>query len=521
VRDLLVALLYPEGLLRALNARRDADNPDPCRAVLTLQLGSGVYRIGADLEGQRLALARFDSESDRFARIAGDGEAAAQKLRELGRPDRSVLETLAFLGFEGPSPFREGTELDAPTPVEPVDLPRRVSQAPPLPQPDRNPALLQLEREEKRLEEEIEKFAALMESGEDLEVLIERYRVLREECARDLDAVERTRESLLADRARLQSVPPAQAPWIWTGLALGVSGALAGSFVQPWIALLGILGLGVATTAFTIARSARRRLGRLDARLAALRVRERALERRFEESAAPVRTPLVALELGSIEELEDAVRRMRELTGRLEQVRSEIETARRDLSSEPGAAPTAPPAAIDEVPPPAAEPATASVPHDEETPAEPVSGPDRAIVRLLESAADWTGRAVEDLRAELGACLPLYLRAVSGGRLRDMVPIGAQVWGVIREEGTAVPRTALSETERRHADVAFHLALLERVAPARRLVLIVGPSVGEAGDDPAGLGRALARVAHVAQVIQLAEVDVPWRQFAAQSHRLG
>jgi hypothetical protein len=517
VRDLLLALLYPEAAFEGLKARRDSEAGEASRAVLTLQLGTKVYRIGADLDGQRIALARFDPKDEKFSRICADGESADRQLRALGRPDRSLLETLQFLGLDHSSPPRLDPEGP---PARGVPSVEQETPSPPRAEVEPPQARLALEREEEQLVAELGKLSALSQSEEDLEVAIERYRALREECTRDLESVERTRESLLGGRARIQRVPARQTPWIRVGLGLGVSGALAGYFADPLAYGLGILGGGVALNSTFLFRGARRRLGRLDARLAALRVREATLERRFEENAEPVRTLLVALGMGGVDQLEEAVRRGRELTARLAAVRSELGEAR-EGSSEGEATSSAPdPPVPDEViaPPPLEEVRSPQADPEATIPdSDPLDeGP---IPRLLQLAAAWSGAAVGDLRTQLQACLPLYLRAVSDGRLREMMPIGGRVWGVVRGEGSAVPREALSEAERRQADVAFQLALLERIAPAGRLPLIVGPSAAQIG-NPAGLARALARLARVVQVVQFAESDVPWSQFAAQAHPL-
>jgi hypothetical protein len=376
--------------------------------------------------------------------------------------------------------------------------------------------ILELEREEKRLEGEMRKYAVLTEAEEDLELRIEQYRALREDCTRQLTALDQTRQSLLSERIRLLRVPSLQVPWVAIGLALGAAGALASHFVEPWMGLLGVAGVAMAAVAGLLARRARRRLRRLEARIAALRVRERTLERRFEESASPVRTPLVALELEGVDELADALRLMRVVSTRLDEVRRNLEEARLALAEPPAGmhseevspreSPTGGPEAF--------EPSGESTLTPQTRPLLEGDGPES----MLGAATRWSGREAAELRAELRPILPLYLRAVSGGRLRDMVAVGAELWGIVREEGGAVPVHVLPEQDKLQVNVAFHLALLERLSFTHRLPLIVGLAAAEAClEDRSGLARALARLSRVIQVVQLAETAEPWEEFAARS----
>ncbi|MEE8558181.1 MAG: hypothetical protein V3T14_09885 [Myxococcota bacterium] len=506
LRELMLALLYPEEALGALSARRHSE-AERCRAVLTLQLGADVYRVGADLDWKRLVLARFDSKADRFNRVAIEPEEASQKLRELGRPDRPITEALGFLTPSGaPSrapgllrPAEAGSsppEVSTADPIEPPTL-----AVLPTPRSDGSPLRVELEREKAEVEGEIEQYGAIAESEEDLDLLIQRYRALREDCENDLTILDRTRDELLEERGRRERVPGTQVPWIWLGMTLGASGASAGYYFDPAIGLIGLLGIGVSATAFTIARRAQRWVGRIDARIAALRVRERAVEQRFEESAGPVRRAVVALKLDSVDELERAVTRMRELSGRL----AEVERA----LTAPSPQPVRPPEPIPVMP--TAAPAPRRLWTGRHL-------PDDGLADLFLAAASFSGRDLDELRTEVRACLPLYLRALTGGQLRDLVPIGGDLWGAVREEGAAVPTDALTDGEGVQVRVALHLALLERLAPTGRLPLLVSPT--ESTGEFSGLARALSRLARSIQVIQLAESESPWASFAGQVNRI-
>jgi hypothetical protein len=535
LKDVILALLYPEEVLGELAARRAPKVSEAARAVLRVQVGSEVYQIGADVDAQRMALARFDPEANRFARLTTQPAEAGEKLRELGRPDRGVVEILGLLGVDGSArlpdapPAKRSADSGEvqPTPPEPGASESGDSSPQPnhaerqsLEASDPRERILELEREEKRLEAEMRKYAVLTEVEEDLELRIEQYRALREDCTRQLTALDQTRQSLLSERIRLLRVPSLQVPWVAIGLALGAAGALASHFVEPWLGLLGVAGVAMAAVAGLLTRRARRRLRRLEARIAALRVRERTLERRFEESASPVRTPLVALELEGVDELVDALRLMRGLGTRLDEVRRNLEGARLALAEQP-AATRSEEVSTRESPmgePEAAEPSEESTLTPQTRPVLGGDGPES----MLEAATRWSGRQAAELRAELRPILPLYLRAVSGGRLRDMVAVGAELWGVVREEGGAVPVHVLPEQDKLQANMAFHLALLERLSFTHRLPLIVGLAAADAClEERSGLARALARLGRVIQVVQLAETAEPWEEFAAQSLPLG
>jgi hypothetical protein len=550
LQNALLGLLYPEQALEDLVGRPDPDGSDGARAVLRVQLGSEVYQVGADLSGRRLGLAQFNPASNRFQRITTDPAEADQRLRELGRPERALVEALGLLTFPNAPEVPAASEpaWDDATPIAPVAAPRGPSerglagpetmarveppeqssggeQGEPSSRDLAGPQgkVLELEREEKHLESELRKYSVLAEADEDLELRIEQYRALREDCTRQLTALDQTRQSLLSERIQLQRVPSVRAPWIWAGMALGVIGGLAALLVEPLAGALGLIGLAVAGVAFGIGRRARRRLGRLEARIAALRVRERTLERRFEESAAPVRTPLVALELEGVDELADVLRLMRNVGSRLEEVRRELEEARQASKEIPPLGPTESlPAGEPEAPSEGSESlpwARPSAPPEPPRPSQPptVGGGPEA---LLDAAARLAERSAAELWTEARPCLPLYLRAISGGHLREMVALGSDVWGVVREERGAVPIHALAPSDQRQVSVALQLALRERLAADSQLPLIVGPGAETFEGDPSGLGRALARLARVVQIVQLAETSEPWDSHATQVHRL-
>ena len=280
VADVLLALLDPEHAIERLLPLRDPDSDIASRLALTLQLGPGVYRIAVDLDDRKLVLARHDPEDDRFVRVARAPDAARQILAAEGSPDSTTLQTLAHFSLQPPE---ELPIAEAPLETEPA----RVDQ---------------LAAELSEIEEAVRVYAPLVQSDESWRERIAHYRTAREECDRDLETLDRTRHELEEERARLRGGRPTRTPWFWLGGALVAYGIAAGLFVDPLVSLLAVVGLVLVMATSAGTGSRRRRLGRLEARVSALNMRERTVEKRFELEAKPVRTLLVALDLGHIDD---------------------------------------------------------------------------------------------------------------------------------------------------------------------------------------------------------------------------
>jgi hypothetical protein len=449
VADALLSLLDPERALERLGSERDPGTDDPARVAITLQLSEGIYRVAADLVTQKLVLARFDAEENRFVRVARAPDAARQILGAEGAPDSEVLETLAVLTLElTDDPEEEAAPVVLETP--PTD---------------------HLERELREIEETLRPYAPLVESDEEWTGRIERYRAARAEGDRDLATIEQTRRELLEERARLRSGRPTRAPWFWLGAALVLYGGIASLTVNPLLGLLAGAGLLVAGTTVVGTGSRRRRVHKLDARLSALRMRERTVEKRFESEAKPVRTLLVGLGLDHIDDLERA-----------------LELA-------------------------ASRPEPPVVPRR-------VRNVDARLRTLLECASRWTGETEKELHAQLRQTLPIYLSAVTGGDLQALLlDEETDHWAVHSASGSH-PFDALASEERMHVETGFQLALLERLAAVRPLPVLVGPSPPGVGEPP-GLAGALARLARVVQVVQFTEGIEPWRPVAPRVHVMG
>jgi hypothetical protein len=464
VADALLSLLDPERALERLGSERDPGTDDPARVAITLQLSEGIYRVAADLLTQKLVLARFDAEENRFVRVARAPDAARQILGAEGAPDSEVLETLAVLTLElTDDPEEEAAPVVLETP--PTD---------------------HLERELREIEETLRPYAPLVESDEEWTGRIERYRAARAEGDRDLATIEQTRRELLEERARLRSGRPTRAPWFWLGAALVLYGGIASLTVNPLLGLLAGAGLLVAGTTVVGTGSRRRRMHKLDARLSALRMRERTVEKRFESEAKPVRTLLVGLGLDHIDDLESALSELRGLEERLEATRMELAASR----PEPPVVPRR------------------------------VRNVDARLRTLLECASRWTGETEKELYSQLRQTLPIYLSAVTGGDLQALLlDEEAGRWTVQSASGSH-PFDALASEERMQVETGFQLALLERLAAVRPLPVLVGPSPPGVGEPP-GLAGALARLARVVQVVQFTEGIEPWRPVAPRVHVMG
>jgi hypothetical protein len=113
------------------------------------------------------------------------------------------------------------------------------------------------------------------------------------------------------------------------------------------------------------------------------------------------------------------------------------------------------------------------------------------------------------------------VRALTMGRFTRLVPTAGEGWCAERAPGSALfPLASLDPGERDEIALALRLGLLEVLAPALRLPVLVGPELPAwTGDRARVLGRAFRRLGGVTQVVQLCAGE----DFAAQSdavHRL-
>jgi hypothetical protein len=588
---LLRALLFPDRAIGRYGDWVDLDSSSPARAGLSFSAEGESYRLIVDFARERLVLGRLDRESGSYARVSTEPEAIAAKLALLGLPRLDDYTALAWIGIapaEGP-PSATLREARTPPRVAPVvSRPSApVAPAPAAPAPEaaaREPSmrelarlerelaraevveharaelreriatrqgarerLLEAERELKAARQELEQLAPLADGLDELDERIRRYHALVQGRDTERAALERARQELLGERARLRVVPNAQRAWTILGLVLGATGAAAGAVAHPGFGLLGLAGVALAIVSLALARRARRGMGAIDARLAALRVRERAIERHFEAEGAPVRVLLRTLSLEGVDGLEAAVARYRtrqeelvqrkralsaaqrsfpegaeadlaELEQRLAALPPErdLETLRAEIAALATTPAPPPPARAPEPPesgpPQAADamavgdlepgPAPAAAPRSVEVdPLRALDAPERTI----RAAAAWLGRPEGEIAEALAPALPVYLRSLTKGAILAATP-GPDGLEVRLERGAQpVLFAKLPEDRRVPIALALRLALLERLAPRNPLPVIVHTDgLGLEPEVASALSRALRRLSAVTQIVQLA-----------------
>jgi hypothetical protein len=600
--ELMQALLYPAS---DQVARRDSRG----RAVLSLALRSDAYVIAADFARQRISLGRQDAKDGGYQSLSSDPREIEEYGLAVGlppAPDFRLLQTSGLTAAPGedllpmrkPAPAPVVTRAEAPAGPKPAADPgaaARVAAERSRLLSEHEEKTLALAQERARLETaleralaaarsgrvkseerlqqlrstdaeytrlqrehevtlaELEKHAALAEVAEDFDARLTHFRALAASRDTERQAIDETRAEVLSERARLRGAPRRQIVPIALGLTLGVAGAAAGAVGVSLGYGLAALGLVALLGALAMARAARSQLGRSEALLAALRVRERGSERRFETEGAQIRGLLIQLGIESVESLSAAVTRYGELsarakteTQRLSELGTQHPTAARDelatLQRERGGGeavqavraardallalppelpmPTLPPlpppepVAAKEVAPPEPEP-------EPDTPREPLpevvprpTGP----AALIEAAGRLLGRSEAEIRARVAPALSVYLRALTSGTFQSARRADDGEWvfrGAARDEQ---PYAALPERERSLVCLALQLALLEALSGERRVPLLVGPELPIRGEAEArALGRALKRLSAVIQVVHACAGDVPYAEHAAKS----
>jgi hypothetical protein len=324
-------------------------------------------------------------------------------------------------------------------------------------------------------------------------------------------------------------VPHAQRPWTALGLLLGATGAAAGAVTHPGFALLGVAGIALALLSLGSVRRARRRMGAIDARLAALRVRERAIERHFEAEGAPVRALLRTLGLDGVDALAEAVARYRSRLEQLDLRKRALAKAERSfpegdeadlaeleerLAALPAPAdlgalrariarlarPPSPRSPARRPAPPATPPPPPPV---RPVPVDPLRAAD-APERTLRAAAAWVGRPAGEIAAALAPALLVYLRSLTRGGIQGAEAGPEGFVFHVRGRAEPVPFAKLGDDRRAEVALSLRLALLERLAPQRPIPVIVRPdALGLDPEAAQALVRALRRLSAVTQVVQL------------------
>ncbi len=391
---------------------------------------------------------------------------------------------------------------------------------------------------------------------DDFDARVAHFRALATSRETERRAIDETRAEVLAERARLRGAPRRQIVPVGLGLALGAAGTAAGVVGNPIGYACAALGVVALLSALGMARAARAQLSRSEALLAALRVRERGSERRFETEGAQIRGLLISLGMDSVEALcaaavrfselieraEVEKRRLAELgvrhptTARAELALLERERGQGDAVASVRAARDALLALPAEIPMPelppllaiAASPAAADTAVDLDEKEDPAADTPRESLPESESAtgpgafveatARLLGRSEAEIRARVAPVLSVYLRALTSGTLTNGRRADDGSWvfrGASREEQLFA---ALPDRERALVCLATQLALLEALAGERRVPLLVGPDLPIRGDSEArALGRALKRLSAVVQVVHACNGEAPFGEHAGKS----
>ena len=553
---LLCAFLYPRTDLGNLELWRDPAAGLPSRAGLAFASEPDVFRLIMDLDKQRLVLGRHDPASNEYQRVSTDLGEIEACLRAAGLPTRDEFMTLQLCqGLAAPEPEPTPRPELPPSPArlphadlaaERVRLQQELSQAKSA-QRERAAAerrvgelrqlrdrLAVLEREHQGLTSEVQRRA---ESGSEIEELNGQLKGWRDEEAqlgRERANMEHSRRELLDERTALRRIPARQALPLWIGLILAVLGSLAGFAGHPLFYVFGPLGAATVLGALFISRNARRRMGTIEARLAALRVRERGLERNFELHSVPLRELMESAGVGTLEELAQRSSDYQDLVGRANEVERELTETLNALPKVEQelrqfeallAAPV-------DLPDPAeirenlaqlsklevALPAADVVPRQALAPR--VRGRPNALDRMVRAAALASGRSEAEVFTRLTSIVPVYLRALSLGQFTQVERREFDGW-LLRTQaaGETVRYQDLPDAQRFSVELGFRLSLLEIMAPALRVPLVLGPTLPvEQGEARVAMARALHRLSNAVQVIHIAVGGGPWLEHASCSH---
>jgi hypothetical protein len=537
---LLRALLQPDRDLAALSAWSPA--PD-ARAALWLVSRNEAFLIAADAKQRRLQLGRRDGASSAYQARSSDPAEIAAFFAERCWPDRLDFELLRTWGVtpaEGwPEPPPEDDTLPTAVSVafgeDPgselvraqMELERaraaQAERAGRIQRRDelraRGQRLAEQERELARVRAELEEQAPLAGLAEGIDQRIAGFQAAQEERDSGRREIQGQRRLLLAERSSLRAARARRLAPLWLGLAsLGLGGGLAA--LGEWLGL-GVSGLGalLAGIAFVQLRAVQRRLGRIEAVMAAQRVRERTGEQRFESETEPIRAALEALELQGIDALRSALDANQGLAKRAAELASALEAERGrepDLPAELArleqmlAGPD-PAEHIHELERQVADLVRVRVAQVPELPAPPAADPDQ----LVAAAARATDLDPGELHGRLGAALPLYLSALCSGDLTHARYRPSEGWLLRGPSRRGIHFAELPGALAARVSLAFQLALAERTAAERSAPFLIGPDIGAfEPDETRALGRALRRLAGFVQVIRIGPPDPAWAAHA-------
>ena len=549
---LLRAFLYPNSELGQYALWREPGPSTDARAGISFSFPADAYRIILDFSSERIHLGRYLPDSKKFERVSTEARAIESHLRGEGLPDPT--DFAALYDVSGRLAALPPAEPAAPRPlVERARLERELEDT-----EGRFEARRKLEERQRELRRASERFAPLQENHDrlvqelaqrsvladvidDLEPRLQRVQQLDEERARERVMIEQERRDLLDERTELRGIPARQDFPLWIGAALLILGWLAGLLAHPYFYVFSGAGALSAAAALLVARAARRRMGGVEATLAALRVRERAVEREFESQSASIRGLMRTLAQGSLEDVAREAADYRGIVARLRSVNEELEGVRRLLPEgerDELAELEAQLAELGEIrDPDEIRAALASLSHPRSetdvaagersavpAPAAADAGPgrDEDIDELIRSAALLAGTTDDEVVEQLGRVLPLYLKLLSGGAFQKARRRDVEGWLLRGEQrDDVVPYASLPLPLRVAVHLAFRLAILEALSAEYPLPLVIGPSLPFSGDEQLeDLARALERLGACTQVVQLSCDKGPWAEHAARQHVL-
>jgi len=523
---LLFVPLFPSSELELVRAWLElADSNGPALLSAGLSFGSEAFRVVVDLRQMQIAIARHDSVLGATTRMAKGAVEVGAELSKRGVPPTSAFRLLHVYGCVGPGAGIPEPAWWADTlpdvPFDPETDAERLKQ---LREARDRPT--EVERQLATAAEELRSRSALAESLEELDSGIARYRSRAEVRDRELTAVEQTRRALLQEHLQLCTVPPMQRNFMALGMACGAMALVMAPFAGGLLYAAAVVGFGVALLFALLARAGRRTLGRVEARLSGLRIKERSVQQSFDGETRELADVATRLGAGSIEELVRQLAEYHELSARLERLRGELDEAQRAfpksardelehldrfhaLHQQVSAARTGPkgPANL-------AAPGTGRV---DGLHASSFADPED-LIRAGEAAS---GKAASEVRERMMPSLPLYLRVLTEGRIQQVRRGQEGVWLVRRGDAASWQSVSELEEDAEVVGLAFRLAILEGLAPVLRIPLIIGPELRlgtEAGC--AALGRALRRLGSVLQIVHVTSSDAAWNAHAMALQRL-
>ena len=536
---LLRAFLFPRTDLGELEIWRAPASGQPARAGLSFSFGSDAFRLIVDLDKQRLVLGRYDAASKSYERVSTDPGEIETCLRGAGLPNRDEFTLLQLC--QGP-PISTDAE-EAPPPAQAATSADQQARERLAQELER---ALESRREREAVEErvrelreareritplvcdyqklvaELDEHADLGEGSDDLKARLERVQEREAELIRERSSIEQSRRELLDERLALRRIPSRQIFPLWIGIALSVLGTLAGLAGHPLFYVFGPLGVVTMLGALYVSRNAHRRVGTVEACLAALRVRERAVERNFESESGPIRELMQAHNLDTLDGLAKLAEDDQGRKACVAEVEQELSEARRGFSEQvEEELRELEDKLVDwvEAPDPeAVRAALEALPEAVECDVVPRASRGSPDMRI-HAAALASGRTTDEIKGRLASSLPVYLRALSLGTFTQARHSDLDGWLLRIEPSEEVIKvTELNDAQRFSVELAFQLALLETIAPDLCVPVIVSPTLPlHDEEEKLALARGLHRLGCAVQVIQVAVGGGAWMEQAQRT----